>query len=509
MVAERESDQLAGVVLGGAYRLVGRIGEGGMGAVYEAHHLRLRKRVAVKLMNRALASNEEALARFHREASVASHLGHPNLVNIIDFGKSEEGEPYLVMEYLDGEDLDRRIRRAGSISLQSAVQITRQVASALAVVHAKGIVHRDLKPANVFLVQVPGEPDFIKVLDFGVSKIKAARTKLTRASTMVGTPEYMSPEQASGLVDEIDHRADQWALACIAWEMLSGRAPFTADDANALFYQVINLPPQSLSKQVSDLPPGVEPVLLRALSKRPADRYPSIKEFARAFATVALGKWAEMTPAPVDPSAVAAMRELALASEMRPALAETMAATGESGIDVAADRTREVPFGFRLRLPIAVWGAAIVFATAGVLFVTMRSRSTSAGAMVQASTGGTPVATSLPLARPVVQTAMAGLPVVDRLPSARSAPGESGPSGPTSPTKLAPPPNPGKSKTAKSGTTTAVGANPGSGAATTKKLNPFVSPFESEPQRSKSREEDATRDNVASPHQRRKIIEEL
>jgi serine/threonine protein kinase len=295
---------MLGVVLGGAYRITRLIGEGGMGSVYEAMHLRLDKRVAVKVMTREMATNHEALARFHREAGVASHLGHPHLVNIIDFGTSEAGEPYLVMEYLDGEDLDHRLRRAGCLPVEAAVQIAKQVAAALAVVHAQGIVHRDLKPANIFLVQVPGEPDFVKVLDFGVSKIRAARTKLTRTATTVGTPEYMSPEQAMGLVDEIDHHTDQWALACITWEMLSGRAPFVADDTNALFYQLINLSPQPLSKRAPDLPPGLEEILLRALAKRPAERFSSMKEFARALEFAALGQQSELTPTPVTLSTV-------------------------------------------------------------------------------------------------------------------------------------------------------------------------------------------------------------
>ena len=183
---------------------------------------------------------------------MTSQLGHPHLVNVIDFGSSDAGQPYLVMEFLNGEDLDHRIRRVGRLPLEIAVGITRQVASGLAAAHSQGIVHRDLKPANVYLVHVPGEPDFVKVLDFGVSKIKAARTKLTRATAVIGTPDYMSPEQATGMVDEIDHHVDQWALACIAWEMLAGRAPFAADDMGALFYQVINLgssPPREVCSQ--------------------------------------------------------------------------------------------------------------------------------------------------------------------------------------------------------------------------------------------------------------------
>jgi serine/threonine-protein kinase len=188
MPPETQFGALVGSVLGGVYQVTRLIGEGGMGWVYEARQLRLNKRVAVKLMARELASNQEALARFHREAEVTSHLGHPHLVNVMDFGTTEAGEPYLVMEYLDGEDLDHRIHRVGRLPIDTAVAITTQVASALAAAHAEGIVHRDLKPANVFLVKVRDEADFVKVLDFGVSKIKAARTKLTRATAVIGTP---------------------------------------------------------------------------------------------------------------------------------------------------------------------------------------------------------------------------------------------------------------------------------------------------------------------------------
>ncbi|MBN2576678.1 MAG: serine/threonine protein kinase [Deltaproteobacteria bacterium] len=297
--AEGPGTNLAGTVLEGAYRLVRLQGQGGMGAVYEAVQLRLNKRVAVKLMARELASNQEALARFHREAEITSQLGHPHLVTVVDFGTAETGEPYLVMEYLEGEDLEHRIQRAGCLPVEAAVNITKQVASALGAAHAKDVVHRDLKPANIFLMQVPGEPEFVKVLDFGISKVKAARAKLTRATAVVGTPNYMSPEQAAGRVDETDHRADQWALACIVWEMLSGRTPFVADDTSPLFYQITNLDPEPLAKHAPDLPPDLEPVLRRALSKRPPDRYPTIRDFSRAFEEAALGRPADLTPTPV------------------------------------------------------------------------------------------------------------------------------------------------------------------------------------------------------------------
>jgi tRNA A-37 threonylcarbamoyl transferase component Bud32 len=197
MYLEVQPNGMVGVVLGGAYQITGLLAEGGMGSVYEARHLRLNKRVAVKLLARDLAANREALARFHREAEVTSQLGHPHLVSVLDFGTTDEGKPYLVMERLEGEDLERRLLRDKCLPLGAVVAITKQVASALGAAHAAGIVHRDLKPANLFLVKVTDdEDDFVKVLDFGISKVKAGRTKLTQGTSVLGTPEYMSPEQA-------------------------------------------------------------------------------------------------------------------------------------------------------------------------------------------------------------------------------------------------------------------------------------------------------------------------
>jgi serine/threonine-protein kinase len=181
--------------------------------------------------------------------------------------------------------------------LATAVHIAKQVASALAAAHDQGVVHRDLKPANVFLVELPGEPDFAKVLDFGISKVRAASTQLTKASSIIGTPNYMSPEQATGMLDEIDHRTDQWSLACIVWEMLAGRPPFASDDMSAVFYQVIHLEPRPLRKQAPDLPVAVEAVLHRALAKDMADRFPSIRDFASALASAAAEQPSDATAA--------------------------------------------------------------------------------------------------------------------------------------------------------------------------------------------------------------------
>jgi serine/threonine protein kinase len=276
-----------GTVLGDAYRLVRRLAEGGMSMVYEAEQLRLRKRCAVKVMSRELAANREAFSRFHREAEILSQLAHPHIVQIADFGTAPGGEPYLVMEYLGGEDLSRRLQRVGRLPLPDVVRIIRQVCSALAATHSRGIVHRDLKPANIFLLDVEGEPDFVKIVDFGISKVKNTDTKLTHTSALMGTPHYMAPEQASGRLTAVDHRTDQWALACIAWEMLSGRPPFDDKEITALFYNVVHANPAPLTDRVPSLPPDVEAVLRRALAKRSADRFSSITSCSRALETAA------------------------------------------------------------------------------------------------------------------------------------------------------------------------------------------------------------------------------
>ncbi|HMF44849.1 MAG TPA: serine/threonine-protein kinase [Polyangia bacterium] len=284
----RDARSLVGTTLNDAYRVVRLIGEGAMGGIYEARQLRLDKRVAIKVMTRELAVNGEALLRFHREAEITSQLGHPNIITVFDFGTTHAGQPYLVMEYLEGEDLATRLHRKTALTLPAAVRITKQVASALAETHAKGVVHRDLKPANLFLVRVQGE-DFAKVLDFGISKVRAASTALTNASTLMGTPMYMAPEQAKGET-ELDHLIDQWALSCITYEMLAGRPPYLGDDTAALLYQVVHQEPPRLSNFVNDLPPDVERVIQRALSKEPSERFPNVTAFARALEAAATGR---------------------------------------------------------------------------------------------------------------------------------------------------------------------------------------------------------------------------
>ncbi len=281
-------DGWVGTVLQDSFRLTRLLGSGAMGCVYEGALLRLDRRVAVKVLSREMAGNEEALVRFRREADITSQLGHPHIVQVYDFGTTPAGEPYLVMEYLEGEDLERRLRRLDRLPLSATISIVKQVASALSSTHAKGIVHRDLKPANIFVLDIEGEPDlFVKILDFGISKVKVSSVRLTAESSFLGTPSYVSPEQARGLTDEIDHLSDQWSLACITYQLLAGRGPFIGGSWHTLLTKVIHYDPPPLSSLVPDLPAEVERVLRRALSKQKGDRFPTIAAFARALGVAA------------------------------------------------------------------------------------------------------------------------------------------------------------------------------------------------------------------------------
>jgi serine/threonine protein kinase len=298
-----------GTILDGTYRLTRLLGRGAMGTVYEGHHTGAGKRVAVKVMHRELLAYPELAMRFRREAKVTSELTHPHIVRVFGFGSTPAGQPYLVMELLDGEDLQTRLERVGALPLETVVQIVNQVASALAETHAAGVVHRDLKTDNIFLVRTPDDAVLAKVVDFGLSKVlKTSATKLTVARAVFGTPEFMAPEQAEGRQDAIDHRSDQWSLACLAWFASTACLPFTGPDVNAILNQVISAVPTPVGPGAPRMSPEVDKVLRRALSRHRADRFPTIRAFARAFEAAASGISPDAAPArraPTPPAALA------------------------------------------------------------------------------------------------------------------------------------------------------------------------------------------------------------
>ena len=277
-----------GTLLQGTYCIGRLLGTGGMGEVYEATHARLSGRYAIKLLLRELALRPDAFARFRREAEITSALRHPNIVQVIDFNLMDDESPYLVMEFLDGEDLATRLEQ-GPLSLSATLPLVKQLASALAAAHSRGIVHRDLKPQNIFLVRVEGEDreEIPKILDFGISKMKSASKSVTIDAVVLGTPQYMSPEQALGRTEEIDHTTDQFALGAITYEMLTGRQAFVGDDPLAVMYQVVNGTPAPLVAKGGRTAAALEAVLFKAMAKKKGDRYATIHEFARALTAVA------------------------------------------------------------------------------------------------------------------------------------------------------------------------------------------------------------------------------
>jgi serine/threonine-protein kinase len=273
-----------GTVLADTYEIVGRVGEGGMGVVYEARHRRLPGRFAVKVLAEAEPTAIE-LARFRRETEIAASLRHPHIVQVIDFNVTADGRPFYVMELLEGCDLGAALASAGPMPPSQVISIVQQVAAALAAAHGAGVVHRDLKPQNVFLTTVPGtHQPLAKVLDFGISK-QAHQSTFGRERVLLGTPAYMSPEQARAEGEDIDGRSDQFALAAIAYELLSGRPAFAAPDPARALYRVTYEEPAALPAGLS----AFEPVLRRALSKHKGGRFLSILEFSNALTVAGAG----------------------------------------------------------------------------------------------------------------------------------------------------------------------------------------------------------------------------
>jgi len=277
-----------GIVLQGTYRILRPLAEGGCGEVYLAAHTRLPGRFAIKLLHRSLARDNDALTRFRQEAEITSSLRHPHIVQVFDFNITDGGVPFLVMELLEGKLLSQRITEAGPVDPAVAAEIIDQTASALHAAHARGIVHRDLKPENIMLLAGAGVADFVKVMDFGISQA-SWRPRLTEGERVAGTPQYMSPEQACGLREQIDHRSDQFSLAAIAYTLLTGREPFRGENPIAVLYEVVHTDPVAPSQIVPALGAEIDAVVLRGLAKQSADRYPNVLAFAAALRSAITG----------------------------------------------------------------------------------------------------------------------------------------------------------------------------------------------------------------------------
>ncbi|MCG8554436.1 MAG: serine/threonine protein kinase [Proteobacteria bacterium] len=349
---ENPHDHLIGVTLSDRYKVLRRIGEGGMGFVYEAEHVMIDKRVALKVLRAELSSRSELVERFRREAKSASKIGHAHIVDVSDFGETPGGEIYFVMELLDGEDLADVLTREASLAPARAVRIVAQCCGALGAAHAKGIVHRDMKPENVFLARRDQLPDFVKIVDFGIAKMTDfgganGKRRLTRTSLMFGTPEYMSPEQAAG--SQLDQRVDVYALGVILYELLAGQTPFQGDDFFGVLTQHLHgdVSPLELVNPELRISEQLRSVVCKALAKNPDERFQTMHEMGHQLAQAPEwgdGAWAKTMPGgPVNferatgVSAAAGMAATAVAPEAGASVARAPSApTSRSGLRAAA-----------------------------------------------------------------------------------------------------------------------------------------------------------------------------
>ncbi|MCX5747370.1 MAG: protein kinase [Proteobacteria bacterium] len=301
---DSEYDRLVGQTLDGRYYVQKKIGEGGMGVVFAARHAVIERPLAIKVLKREVMRDTATIQRFVQEARAASRIGHPNIIDVTDFGTTPDGMTYSVMEYVAGQTLGATIRASAPFPTQRAIRIAAQIARALGAAHDKGIVHRDLKPENVFLVDRDNRIDFVKIVDFGIAKVvpidgKEAGPRLTRAGSVFGTPEYMAPEQAAGRSDN-DGRVDIYALGVILYEMLCGRVPHKGDTmVRTLAMQMLDVPePLSKIAPQANIPRQLEDVVMKALAKKRELRYQTMGDLLAALEHVQ----ATVLPPPVAQS---------------------------------------------------------------------------------------------------------------------------------------------------------------------------------------------------------------
>jgi eukaryotic-like serine/threonine-protein kinase len=345
-----EKENLTGQLIDGRYQVDYVLGVGSMGIVYGARHAAVGKLVAIKALRAHLADDAEAIQRFNAEATAATSIGNQHIVETFDFGRLPDGTAYMVMEYLEGRSLAELIEGWSPLSLERITKIGVQIAEALNAAHLAGIVHRDLKPDNIFLCEREGDPDFVKILDFGIAKFGVSQARLTQAGAVFGTPAYMSPEQALGKAT--DGRTDVYALGVMLYEMACGRVPFQGENAIAVLTMHANEMPEALSVRKPDVSPELEAIVHKCLQKDLETRYASMAELAADLARLASGMPVRAEPRPVVAlPAPSAAEELVTLPEIAPILLSSPKPVGAGG----------VPWPLVLLLLIAVAGGAYWF----------------------------------------------------------------------------------------------------------------------------------------------------
>jgi serine/threonine protein kinase len=271
-------------IIDGKYRIIRLLGEGGMGAVYEGHNTRIERRVAIKVLHGNVATNQDAVRRFEREAQAAGRIGSKHIVEVLDLGDLPGGDRYMVMEFLDGQDLTKRIRSQTKLKPEQVYPLAVQLLEGLAAAHEAGIIHRDLKPDNIYLIPQGSDGDFVKILDFGISKFSSTGGELsmTQTGAVMGTPFYMSPEQAKG-VRELDPRTDVYSCAVILYEALSGRVPHTAQTFNELILKIVLEDPNPLDPPQSAAEDAFHQIVKKGMARKADERFQSAREFMAAL----------------------------------------------------------------------------------------------------------------------------------------------------------------------------------------------------------------------------------
>ena len=370
---------LVGQVLADRYHVVKKLGEGGMGQVYLAEHVKMGRKSAIKVLNPSMVYDPDAVARFNREAANASRISHPSVCAIYDFGETPEGLIYLAMEFVEGQPLTDVLEREGALPVARAAAILVQVADALQAAHDLGIVHRDLKPDNIMIARARDGADVVKVVDFGIAKLVGsdASQEVTKTGLVIGTPEFMSPEQLSG--DKLDGRSDIYSLALVFFKMLTARLPFEAGTVQETMIQRLTEEPLKLGAARPDLrfPPGLQETLDAALARSPVARYQSAAKFASDVASVTgLARRSSATGIPVTRGD----------AEDRTRLLDSRAVAALS----LPRRTPVPPVKQRSLLPVIVGAALVLGAGGAAMMVFGRGRRAESPARLDTMRAGPP-----------------------------------------------------------------------------------------------------------------------